>query len=159
MSEDVNLTTQRIRVNKMEKTKTFKVVDYCKDDSDRYVYLNDDALQIFRILLEKRRVEETNSPYLILNLLAIEDKMHLGPLDKRIRRLQPLLGFAPENGIRSCHDCRRTYASIQYLHGVDIKTIQAQLGHSTPQQTWDYIKDIIDEESRLQTLSKGCILA
>ena len=135
MSEDVNLTTQRIRVNKMEKTKTFKVVDYCKDDSDRYVYLNDDALQIFRILLEKRRVEETNSPYLILNLLAIEDKMHLGPLDKRIRRLQPLLGFAPENGIRSCHDCRRTYASIQYLHGVDIKTIQAQLGHSTPQQT------------------------
>jgi hypothetical protein len=55
------------------------------------VYLNDDALQIFRILLEKRSLEETNSPYLILNLLAIEDKMHLGPLDKRIRRLQPLL--------------------------------------------------------------------
>lgn len=157
--EDVNLTTMRIRVNKMEKTKSFKIVDYCKDNSDRYVYLNDDAMQIFRILMEKRSHEETDCPYLILNHMALGDKMHLGPLDKRIRRLQPILGFAPENGIRSCHDCRRTYASIQYLHEVDIKTIQAQLGHSTQQQTWDYIKDVIDTESRLQTLSKGCILA
>jgi integrase len=108
--------------------------------------------------MEKREADITTCPYLILNHLAIEDKMHLSALDKRIRRLQHLLGFTDKHEIRSCHDCRRTYASIQYLHGVDIKTIQKQLGHRTPQQTWDYIKDIVDTETRLNSLSKGCIL-
>ena len=48
--------------------------------------------------------------------------------------------------------------SIQYLHGVDIKTIQAQLGHSNPQQTWDYIKDVTDACTRTEKLKKGNIL-
>ena len=59
---------------------------------------------------------------------------------------------------RSLHDCRRTYASIQYLHGVDVKTLQAQLGHSSAAQTWDYIKDIVDNSTRLSKIEKGCIL-
>ena len=63
-----------------------------------------------------------------------------------------------DKAIRSAHDCRRTYASIQYLHGIDIKTLQKQLGHAKTTQTWDYIKDIIDTETRAEKLEKGCIL-
>ena len=59
---------------------------------------------------------------------------------------------------RSPHNCKRTYACIQYLHGVDVKTIQAQLGHSSAQQTWDHIRDIVDSNTRAQRLEQGCIL-
>ena len=38
-------------------------------------------------------------------------------------------------------------------------TIQAQLGHRNVQQTWDYIKDIVEAENRLQKIEKGCIYA
>lgn len=158
MPEDVDLANHRITAAKMEKTRTYKIVNRCKDDSDRLVFLNDDALTILNILMDMRAKEETDCPYLLLNSFSDDGKMHLRAMDNRIRKIQQQLDMTSSHGIRSCHDCRRTYASIQYLHGVDIKTIQAQLGHSTPQQTWDYIKDVIDTETRLQTLSKGCIL-
>lgn len=72
--------------------------------------------------------------------------------------IQHILKMSDDHDVPSCHDCRRTYASIQYMHGVDIKTIQAQLGHSNPQQTWDYIKDVVDAGTRLRTLSRGSLL-
>lgn len=156
--EDVDLANRRITADKMEKTKSYRIINRCKDDSDRIVFLNEDAFTVLNVLMDMRGKEETDCPYLFLNSFSDDGKMHLRAMDNRIRKIQHQLNLTGTNGIRSCHDCRRTYASIQYLHGVDIKTIQAQLGHSTPQQTWDYIKDVIDTETRLQTLSKGCIL-
>ena len=158
MPEDVDLANRRITADKMEKTKSYRIINRCKDDSDRIVFLNEDAFTVLNILMDMRGKEKTDCPYLFLNSFSDDGKMHLRAMDNRIRKIQHQLNLTGTNGIRSCHDCRRTYASIQYLHGVDIKTIQAQLGHSTPQQTWDYIKDVIDTETRLQTLSKGCIL-
>ena len=156
--EDVDLNLQRIKANKMENTRTYNIIDRCKDDSDRFVYLNEDAMSIFRILIEMREKDDSDSPFLFLNPLSDDGKLHLRALDNRLRKIQDKLKMSEDHEIRSCHDCRRTYASIQYLHGVDIKTIQYQLGHSSPQQTWDYIKDVVDTETRLQNLSKGCIL-
>ena len=156
--EDVDLARKRIVVTKMEKIHSYKIVDYCKDHSERYVYLNEDAMLVFKLLIEKRSKETTASPYLLISPKAFDGKLHHHALDRRIRKLQHLLGLADKHIIRSCHDCRRTYASIQYQHGIPIKTIQKQLGHTSPQQTWDYIKDIVDTETRLNMLSKGCIL-
>ena len=116
-------------------------------------------MTLFRILLDKRKNDSSDSEFLLLNEFSDDGKMHLRALDNRIRMLQKTLKMSEKRDIRSCHDCRRTYASIQYIHGVDIKTIQAQLVHATPQQTWEYIKDVIDAETRLQTLSKGCIIS
>ena len=79
-------------------------------------------------------------------------------MDNRLRKIQHILNMTDTVQERSLHDCRRTYASIQYLHGVDVKTIQAQLGHSSAQQTWDYIRDIVDSNTRAQRLEQGCIL-
>ncbi len=96
--------------------------------------------------------------YLFLNSHSDDGKLHLRALDNRLRKIQEILYF-DEDAVRSPHDYRRTYASIQYLHDVDIKTIQAQLGHSKVTQTWDYVRDVVDLMTRKGKLENGCILA
>ena len=141
----------------MERVKTYEIIDGCKDNSDRIVFLNDDAVKIFSLLLDLRSKDPSTCRYLFLNSNSDDGKLHLRAIDNRLRQLQDITGIN-KVAIRSPHDCRRTYASIQYLHGIDIKTIQAQLGHSKPTQTWEYIKDIIDLKTRQNRLSEGCIL-
>ena len=156
--DDVDLVRGILRIDKMENTKSYEIVYSCKDHSERTVYLNDDAIAVFSKVLELKKSNRTNCPFLFLNPLSEDNKLHLRALDNRLRKNQRILGFTSISKERSPHDCRRTYASIQYLHGVDIKTIQAQLGHSRTEQTWDYIKDIVDAETRAEKLQKGCIL-
>ncbi|MBR3606150.1 MAG: site-specific integrase, partial [Lachnospiraceae bacterium] len=100
------------------------------------------------------------SDYLFLNDKTRYGKLTYNPLDRHIRLLQKeILKFSNKN-IRSCHDCRRTYASIQYLKLGDkcITIIQKQLGHKTPTQTWEYIKDIVEPLNRIDILEAGTIL-
>lgn len=157
LPEDVDLEENRISLYKMERVKTYEIIDGCKDNSDRIVFLNDDAVKIFSLLLDLRSKDPSTCRYLFLNSNSDDGKLHLRAIDNRLRQLQDITGIN-QVAIRSPHDCRRTYASIQYLHGIDIKTIQAQLGHSKPTQTWEYIKDIIDLKTRQNRLSEGCIL-
>ena len=156
--EDINLDKSLMYVEKMEKTKTYELVDYCKDNSERTVFLNSDAKIIFKKLLELRENDDSTCEYLFLNSNSDDGKLHLRAVDNRLRKIQHILNMTDYIPERSPHDCRRTYASIQYLHGVDIKTIQGQLGHSNAQQTWDYIRDIIDSDTRARSVEKGCIL-
>lgn len=123
-----------------------------------HVYLNDDALAVLKEVLELREKDDSDIPFVFLNPFSDDGKLHLRAMDNRIRKIQHILKMSDDHDVRSCHDCRRTYASIQYMHGIDIKTIQAQLGHSNPQQTWDYIKDVVDAGIRLLMLSRGSLL-
>ncbi|MCR4750209.1 MAG: site-specific integrase [Lachnospiraceae bacterium] len=156
--EDVDLDAGMLNVSKMEQNKTNQILDYCKDNSERCVFLNADARRVFMILMDLRASDDSESEFLFLNRLSDDGKLHLRALDNRLRKIQNILGMTANINERSPHDCRRTYASIQYLHGIDIKTIQAQLGHANPQQTWDYIRDIVDNNTRASLLEKGCIL-
>ena len=63
-----------------------------------------------------------------------------------------------EHPARSAHDCRRTYASLEYLNGTDIFTLSKQMGHSCAEQTWDYIQDIVEVSEKRERL-KGCGLS
>lgn len=157
--DDINIQNGTLNIDKSEKTKSYEIVNRCKDDSDRTVFLNSDAILILKKVIALREADSSNCGYLFLNHLSDDDKLHLRALDNRLRKIQHILKLTDKLPERSPHDCRRTYASIQYLHGIDIKTIQAQLGHSSAQQTWDYIKDIIDTNTRAQKLEKGCILS
>lgn len=156
--DDVDIDRGTMRIEKMECTKTYEIIDSCKDHSERTVFLNEDAIIVLNRVLELRRTDDTECPFIFLNSLSDDYKLHLRALDNRLRKNQKILGFTKTTKERSPHDCRRTYASIQYLHGVDIKTIQAQLGHTKAEQTWDYIRDIVDAETRAEKLQKGCIL-
>ena len=63
-----------------------------------------------------------------------------------------LLGYGKEREARSPHDCRRTYASLEYLNGTPINAIKEQLGHETVAQTWDYIKNVVESSERRSQL-------
>lgn len=59
-----------------------------------------------------------------------------------------VLGLRFEKEIRSPHDCRRTYATLEYLNGTNKEYIQGQLGHASLAQTDEYIKPIIEAYER-----------
>ena len=159
MPSDIDFKHGYINVDRMEQTRTQLIVDRCKDDSNRLVYLSPDSEMVLKKALEIYNASNTGTDFLFANPNSADYKLHLRALDNRLRKIQHELKFTDYSPERSPHDCRRTYASIQYLHGVDIKTIQAQLGHATEHQTWEYIKDIADISTRAEKLKKGCIFA
>nr|MCR4728768.1 tyrosine-type recombinase/integrase [Lachnospiraceae bacterium] len=63
-----------------------------------------------------------------------------------------ILGYGNEREARSPHDCRRTYASLEYLSGTPINVIKEQMGHSNVGQTWDYIKNVVEASERRNQL-------
>ena len=137
----------------MERKNDRVIVDSAKDYSDRLVFMNDDAMRIAKILVKDKKIND----YLFINPYNSNgDHIHCENVDQRLRRLQDRDIQFDNPCIRSAHDCRRTYASIQYKHGIDLVTIQRQLGHKNPTQTWDYIKDIVDADERLEKLKSGC---
>ena len=83
--------------------------------------------------------------------------MHLRAIDDHLREHvhKKVLGYGNEKEARSAHDCRRTYASLEYANGTPIASIQLQLGHEKPSQTEAYIKNIVDSEDRKASLH-GC---
>ena len=86
--------------------------------------------------------------------------MHLRATDDYMRETihTDVLGYGNDREERSPHDCRRTYASLEYLGGIDIYVIMKQLGHSNVGQTWDYIKDVVEPTERRNRLKGGKLL-
>lgn len=156
-TEDVDLAKRRIWIHQMEQTRTREIIQDCKDGSVRYVYLSDEAYLIARLVCNLRESDPTASPFLFLNPdNQTDEKMHIRALDDyfRVTVHKKILGLDSKTEARSAHDCRRTYASLEYLNGTDIRTIQKQMGHTTTAQTWDYVKDIVDI-NRVEQI-KGC---
>ena len=114
------------------------------------------------ILCDFRRflIHKFNSPYLLLNPCSNDGKMHLRAIDDYMREVihKDVLGYGDEREARSAHDCRRTYASLEYLNGTDLNVIKEQLGHSSVGQTWDYIKNVVEPSKRRQQLKGGNLL-
>lgn len=156
--DNIDLKRHYFHVSEIEDSKTFEIKAYTKENEAREVYLNDNAMMLLNALLELRNQDKHNTNYLFLNSNSSDGKLHLRAADDYLRNLQQELNFDITKELRSLHDGRRTYASIQYLNGVDITLIQRQLGHKKASQTWDYIKDIIDAETRANRLDKGCLL-
>ena len=86
--------------------------------------------------------------------------MHLRATDDYMRETihTDVLGYGNDREERSPHDCRRTYASLEYLGGIDIYVITKQLGHSNVGQTWDYIKDVVEPTEHRNRLKGGKLL-
>lgn len=159
-TEDVDLCKGRIWVHQMECTKTYDIEQDCKDHSIRYVYLTPDAELVLSKAVNYRLEDESISPFLLLNPCSSDGKLHLRAIDHYLREYvhHEILGLSHDRNARSCHDCRRTYASLEYLSGTDIRTIKQQMGHNTEQQTWDYIHEVIDAEERKNRLKGGNLL-
>lgn len=152
--DDIYLDDGYIWVHHIEDTKTFELLDYVKENKSREVYLSDDALNIIRFAIDYRMNDSSDSPFLFLNANAADGKMHLRALDNHVRKYihTTVLGLGADREPRSPHDCRRTYASLEFLNGTDIYTLKNQLGHSKITQTEEYIKDILDASERRNRL-------
>ncbi len=125
-----------------------------------FIITSDCALAVMQVALSYRAKDQNQSPYLLLNPNAKDEKMHLRAIDDYMRRYihVEVLGYGAERECRSPHDCRRTYASLEYLNGTDIYTLKEQLGHSTIAQTEEYIHDVIDAAERRNRLKGVGIL-
>lgn len=144
-------------IREIEDSKTREIKPYTKSHELREIYLNADARHLLDALLKLRAQDADPSRFLFLNSNADDNKLHLRAADDWIRDIQLILGFDSTKEVRSLHDGRRTYASIQYLHGISIDVIRRQLGHKTISQTEAYIKEIIDQKAKADELEKGCL--
>lgn len=160
-TKDIDLKRGRIWVHQMECTKTYDIEQDCKDHSIRYVYLTSDAEIILKKALEFREKDPSHSPFLLLNENSEDGKLHLRALDNHLREFihYEVLKLDSSKNARSAHDCRRTYASLEYLSGTDIRTIRQQMGHTSEGQTWEYVKDVVDAEERKARLKGGTMLS
>ncbi|MCF0127429.1 MAG: site-specific integrase [Pseudobutyrivibrio sp.] len=156
-TDDVFVDELYLWIHQIEDTKTHKIQDWVKENRCREVYLSIEAEQVIKACLKLRESDPSESPYLFLNENSEDGKMHLRAIDDYLRETvhYDILDLGSDREARSAHDCRRTYASLEYLNGTDIYTLKNQLGHSSIIQTEDYIKDIIDSSERPKRL-KGC---
>ena len=136
------------------------MLDYVKENKSREVYLSDEALKVIKVCLDYRMADNCNSPFLLLNPCSNDGKMHLRAIDDYMREVihKNILGYGKEREARSPHDCRRTYASLEYLSGTPINVIKEQMGHSNVGQTWDYIKNVVEASERRRQLKGGRLL-
>lgn len=157
--EDIYLDDGFIWVHRAENTKTYELCEYVKENKPREVYLSNEAKLVIRTCIDFRNKDESDIPFLFLNSNSEDGKMHLRAIDDYLREHvhKNVLGYDCRKEARSAHDCRRTYASLEYLNGTDILDIKEQLGHSSTKQTEEYIKAVIDGTTR-QARLKGCNL-
>lgn len=151
---NVDLENRIFFVSEIE-DKERNIKSYTKNNECREVYLNDNALSLLKLLLHIRKYDKHDTNFLFLNDNSDDGKLHLRAIDDYTRNIQIKLNFDSKKEIRSLHDGRRTYATLQYLSGVKLKNIQRQLGHSSITQTEEYIIDLVDNKKRGIDLEKG----
>ena len=160
--KDIHLEDGYLWIHQMEDTKTYKLLDYVKENKPREVFLSSEAEIVIKACIAFRMQDASDSPYLFLNPNSSDGKLHLRAIDAYLRDfIHPNVLDLPIDGehpARSAHDCRRTYASLEYLNGTDIFTLSKQMGHSCAEQTWDYIRDIVEVSEKRERL-KGCGLS
>lgn len=148
--EDIFLDEGYLWIHQIEDTKTYEIVDYVKENHSREVYLSNEAKLIIKKALDFRNADTSDIPYLFLNKLSKDGKLHIGGIDNYMRDHihSEILGLGKDREARSPHDCRRTYATLAYQSGTDVLILKNQLGHSNVTQTFEYIKDIVEAAER-----------
>ncbi|MDO4509287.1 MAG: site-specific integrase [Lachnospiraceae bacterium] len=158
--DDIYLEDGYIWIHQIEDTKSYELLNYVKENKAREVYLSSEALSVIRACIEFRMLDDSKSPFLLLNANSKDGKMHLRAIDDHLRNHEHkiVLGYNDEREARSPHDCRRTYASLEYLNGTDVFVLMRQMGHANVSQTWDYIKDVAEASERRSQLKGSGLL-
>lgn len=136
----------------------FEVLSHCKSEAgDRRIQLNDKAIDTFdriKRLNTANSLPTTDDDYIFLRHHKGEIKFCTPrSFDPRLRKYCRQAGMTV---IKSPHDIRRTVLTNLYNVGMPLKKIQVYAGHSSLQQTMDYIRiseDDLDMLRYLNTLS------
>lgn len=136
----------------------FEVLSHCKSEAgDRRIQLNDKAIDTFdriKLINKANSLPTTDDDYIFLRQYKEEIKFCTPrSFDPRLRKYCRQAGMTV---IKSPHDIRRTVLTNLYNVGMPLKKIQIFAGHSSLQQTMDYIRiseDDLDMLRYLNTLS------
>lgn len=136
----------------------FEVLPHCKSEAgDRRIQLNDKAIDTFnriKLINTANTLPTTDDDYIFLRHHKGEIKFCTPrSFDPRLRKYCRQAGMTV---IKSPHDIRRTVLTNLYNVGMPLKKIQIFAGHSSLQQTMDYIRiseDDLDMLRYLNTLS------
>lgn len=142
-------------VNENGKVRGYKIVEHCKTDAgDRRLLLNRKAKELFEKIYYLNNLNDlptSSDDYIFLRRRkGVVMTCTTQCFDPRLRR------YCRESGmsvIKSPHDIRRTVLTKLYFAGMPLKKIQEFAGHSTLQQTMDYIRISADEENMMPYLN------
>lgn len=143
---DIDTDSMTIHIQRMESIDEnghVIVVDHLKKksrESNRFLPIGEYELKLFE---QVRKINEANG-YKEDDFIFVDEKgrTHIRAIDNRIRKLCRRGGI-PE---KSCHDIRRTVASVMHKNGVSVEQIRFYMGHNDVNTTWGYIYDIDTEE-------------
>lgn len=153
------LRATEIALAKIENIKIYnnEVVLYVKckkrDDESEYVKLSDQVLQDINEYIEQR----TNG-YIFVS--TSNHNNGGGVTSKTIRLIVKsiLKRFGYEEDYFSCHSLRRTFATISYNTGADVKSIQQVLHHKSLATTNRYINQCTRDNNKLEYQVANTIL-
>lgn len=122
-------------------------VNHGKGNKARKIPLHPSVANAIKEYVKKER--KGNSEYVFVN--KSNNPLTAVNID---RDLEKLLNNTKINKHISAHRLRDSFATIQYVNGSDIKTIQETLGHSNIQMTLHYVQKV-DEIRKQQVLCSG----
>lgn len=133
----------------------FEVLPHCKSEAgDRRIQLNDKAIDTFnriKLINKANSLPTTDDDYIFLRHYKGAIKFCTPrSFDPRLRKYCRQAGMTV---IKSPHDIRRTVLTNLYNVGMPLKKIQVYAGHSSLQQTMDYIRISEDDLDILQYLN------
>ncbi len=138
--EDIQIHVVREEVRD-QRNNSVTVAEHTKTNTDRYVYLIPEALEI----LDKLPHEG--------EYIFMRDGARL--TSRQINYV--LEKYAERNGLKtkSSHKLRKTYASMCNAKGVPIDFIREQLGHSSLSTTYGYIYNPLTEKETYEALTRA----
>lgn len=152
---DIDTDSMTIHIQRMESIDANGkpiVVNHLKKksrESDRYLPIGEYELQIFdklREIYEKYGYQDEDYMF-----VGPSGRYHIRAVDNRIRKMCNKADI-PE---KSCHDIRRTVASLLHANKIPVEKIRAYMGHNNINTTWGYIYDIDTEETNKNILKNA----
>ncbi len=133
-----------------------RILSHCKTKAgDRRLQVNDAARLVFdriRIYNEKNGLPVGDDDFIFLRRIKGEiTNCTSRCFDARLRKYCRQAGMQV---IKSPHDIRRTVLTNLYMMGMPVKKIQVFAGHSSVQQTMDYIRISDDNDDVINYLNR-----
>ena len=120
----------------------YKPIDHCKTPAgERYITLNEESLLLLELIKEYNLAKGISCDPNELIFQRIKKGQvlpcNIRVFDSRIGRYCKKLGIVR----KSMHDLRRTFATMLYRNGMPIERLRVILGHTTTNQTLEYVID------------------
>jgi len=153
------LRANEIALAKIENIKIYnnEIVLYVKckkrDDESEYVKLSDQVLRDLNDYIEQRK-----DGYIFVS--TSNHNNGCGVTSKTIRLIVKsiLKRFGYDENYFSCHSLRRSFATISYNNGADVKSIQQVLHHKSMATTNRYINQCTRDNNKLEYKVANAIL-